>query len=69
MYQPVVDTQTLRVTGTEVLLRWRRPVAGEIPRMRFINFAEAQKMVMPLTQHLFELIARDAARIRKKYCR
>lgn len=32
-YQPVVDTQALRVTGTEVLLRWRHPVAGEIPRM------------------------------------
>ncbi|MFP1452351.1 EAL domain-containing protein [Escherichia coli] len=32
-YQPVVDTQALRVTGLEVLLRWRHPVAGEIPRM------------------------------------
>lgn len=30
VYQPVVDTQ-LRVTGLEVLLRWRHPVAGEIP--------------------------------------
>lgn len=33
VYQPVVDTQTLRVTGLEVLLRWRHPVVGEIPRM------------------------------------
>lgn len=31
VYQPVVDTQTLQVTGLEVLLRWRHPVAGEIP--------------------------------------
>ena len=33
VYQPVVDTQALRVTGLEVLLRWRHPVAGEFPRM------------------------------------
>ncbi|EPP4908273.1 cyclic di-GMP phosphodiesterase [Escherichia albertii] len=61
VYQPVVDTQTLQVTGLEVLLRWRHPVAGEIPPDAFIHYAEAQKMIVPLTQHLFELIARDAA--------
>ncbi|MSL98648.1 cyclic di-GMP phosphodiesterase, partial [Escherichia coli] len=64
-YQPVVDTQALRVTGLEVLLRWRHPVAGEIPPDAFINFAESQKMIVPLTQHLFELIARDAAELEK----
>ncbi|XNM78850.1 EAL domain-containing protein [Escherichia coli] len=26
-----------------------------------MNFAESQKMIVPLTQHLFESIARDAA--------
>ena len=55
----------LRVTGLEVLLRWRHPVAGEIPPDAFINFAESQKMIVPLTQHLFELIARDAAELEK----
>ncbi|MDK7189670.1 EAL domain-containing protein, partial [Bifidobacterium sp. UMB1230] len=59
------DTQALRVTGLEVLLRWRHPVAGEIPPDAFINFAEAQKLIVPLTQHLFELIARDAAELEK----
>lgn len=51
--------------GLEVLLRWRHPVAGEIPPDAFINFAESQKMIVPLTQHLFELIARDAAELEK----
>lgn len=60
VYQPVVDTQTLRVTGLEVLLRWKHPTAGEIPPDAFINYAEAQQMIVPLTQHLFRLIARDA---------
>ncbi|HCO5013021.1 TPA: cyclic di-GMP phosphodiesterase [Escherichia fergusonii] len=60
VYQPAVDTQSLKVTGLEVLLRWRHPVAGEIPPDAFIHYAEAQRMIVPLTQHLFELIRRDA---------
>lgn len=67
VYQPVVDTQTLRVTGLEVLLRWRHPTAGEIPPDAFIHYAEAQQLIVPLTQHLFKLVARDAPRCRR-YC-
>ncbi len=66
-YQPVVDTQALRVTA------WKYCYAGGILSRRnspdaFINFAESQKMIVPLTQHLFELIARDAAEL-EKCCR
>ncbi|MDI8751823.1 EAL domain-containing protein, partial [Salmonella enterica subsp. enterica serovar Montevideo] len=65
VYQPVVDTRTLNVTGLEVLLRWRHPTAGEIPPDAFIHYAEAQQLIVPLTQHLFELIARDAPTLQK----
>ncbi|STE85079.1 putative signal transduction protein [Escherichia coli] len=37
----------------------------KFPPDAFINFAESQKMIVPLTQHLFELIARDAAELEK----
>lgn len=60
VYQPVVDAQSLRMTGLEVLMRWKHPVMGEIPPDAFINFAEAQKLIVPLTLHLFDLIIRDA---------
>ena len=60
VYQPVVDTAELRVRGVEVLMRWKHPTAGEIPPDAFIQFAEAQKLIVPLTLHLFKLIARDA---------
>lgn len=60
VYQPVVNTESLEVTGLEVLLRWKHPTAGEIPPDAFIHYAEAQQMIVPLTQHLFTLIARDA---------
>ncbi len=52
VYQPVVDAQSLRMTGLEVLMRWKHPVMGEIPPDAFINFAEAQKLIVPLTLHL-----------------
>lgn len=63
VYQPVVDATTLRMTGLEVLMRWRHPVAGEIPPDAFIQFAEAQQLIVPLTRHLFSLIERDAPQL------
>lgn len=59
VYQPVVDAGTLQVSGAEVLLRWKHPIKGEISPNAFIPLAEAQKLMVPLTQHLFGLIARD----------
>ncbi|MDA8478815.1 cyclic di-GMP phosphodiesterase [Citrobacter sp. Awk 4] len=65
VYQPVVETKTLKISGLEVLLRWRHPTAGEIPPDVFIHYAETQQLIVPLTQHLFELIARDAPALQK----
>jgi hypothetical protein len=52
VYQPVVRSETLRISGVEVLMRWRHPVAGEIPPDVFINLAETQQIIIPLTRHL-----------------
>lgn len=60
VYQPVVDSSDLRMHGIEALMRWEHPTAGMIPPDAFISFAEAQKLIVPLTRHLFALIARDA---------
>ncbi|WP_434639677.1 cyclic di-GMP phosphodiesterase [Klebsiella sp. I138] len=65
VYQPVVKSDTLRISGIEVLMRWRHPVAGEIPPDVFINLAETQQMIVPLTHHLLSLIARDAPALQK----
>lgn len=59
VYQPVVDAKELKMRGVEVLMRWKHPTMGEIPPDAFINFAEAQKLIVPLTLHLFDLIIRD----------
>jgi EAL domain-containing protein (putative c-di-GMP-specific phosphodiesterase class I) len=66
VYQPVVDAGDLKMRGVEVLMRWRHPGAGEIPPDAFINFAEAQQLIVPLTLHLFDLILRDAPMLKKR---
>lgn len=60
VYQPVVKSETLQISGVEVLMRWKHPVAGEIPPDVFINLAETQQIIIPLTRHLLKLIAHDA---------
>jgi len=47
VYQPVVDAKELKMRGVEVLMRWKHPTMGEIPPDAFINFAEAQKLIVP----------------------
>lgn len=64
VWQPVVESSGLRVTGVEALLRWQHPQAGAIPPDAFIGYAEAQDLIAPLTQHLFKLIAADAATLK-----
>lgn len=46
-------------------MRWEHPTVGMIPPDAFIAFAEAQQQIVPLTQHLFALIARDAVRLQE----
>ncbi|POP47840.1 phage resistance protein [Superficieibacter electus] len=60
VYQPVIDSSTMKIAGVEALMRWKHPEAGEIPPDVFIHFAETQNLIVPLTRHLFKLIAHDA---------
>ncbi|RWR02661.1 phage resistance protein [[Pantoea] beijingensis] len=63
-YQPVIDAASGLTSGFEALLRWTHPTEGHIPPDAFIRYAEGQKLIVPLTQHLFKLVARDAHRLR-----
>jgi len=59
-YQPLVTAHDGQPYGVEALLRWTHPTEGMIPPDAFISYAEAQNLIIPLTQHLFTLVARDA---------
>lgn len=52
-FQPIVDLQSNRVCGLEVLARWDNPVLGSIPPSTFIRAAERAGMINQLTEILF----------------
>ncbi|MDY4323611.1 EAL domain-containing protein [Pectobacterium brasiliense] len=60
-YQPIYDTESRACTGVETLLRWRRSDGQWIRPDIFISAAEAESMIIPITRHLFELVASDIA--------
>ncbi|MEB6335351.1 cyclic di-GMP phosphodiesterase [Serratia rhizosphaerae] len=62
-YQPVFHTASNAVSGLEALLRWQHPTEGRIPPDLFIPYAESENLIVPLTRHLFKLIADDAAKL------
>ena len=47
-YQPKADSSLSRITGTEALIRWRRPGFGIVPPDCFIAIAEETALIVPL---------------------
>lgn len=64
-YQPVIEACSGKSYGLEALLRWTHPTEGRIPPDSFISYAEGQNLIVPLTRHLFTLVAQDAHRLCK----
>lgn len=58
-YQPVVDIQTGRLAGCEVLVRWRKPDGAILSPGSFIDTAEATGLAMPMTTLLMEQVQED----------
>ncbi|MFX1677535.1 EAL domain-containing protein [Paraburkholderia sp. A2WS-5] len=61
-YQPLYGVESGRCEGAEALLRWVRPGIGAVRPDEFIQAAEEDGVIVPLTQHLLKLIARDVMR-------
>lgn len=60
-YQPLYGVAKGNCDGVEALLRWVRPGVGEVRPAEFIQAAEEEHVIVPLTQHLLKLIVRDVA--------
>ncbi|HDV9907143.1 TPA: EAL domain-containing protein [Klebsiella oxytoca] len=54
--QPIVDADTGRIVGGEVLLRWQHPQRGFIPPDIFITVAEQNGMIKGITRECFSSI-------------
>jgi c-di-GMP phosphodiesterase len=57
-YQPIVDSRTHEVVGHEALIRWRR--GGDfISPGAFIDYAERQGLIIPMTEQLVRQVVAD----------
>ncbi|EOG8151857.1 EAL domain-containing protein [Citrobacter werkmanii] len=61
-YQPVFNVSRGNCGGVEALMRWPLPEGRSITPDIFITAAENEGMIVPLSRHLFELIAQDVGR-------
>jgi EAL domain-containing protein (putative c-di-GMP-specific phosphodiesterase class I) len=61
-YQPVIAVATGQIQGLEALLRWAHPTHGVLTAAKFLPFAEASGMIVPIGRWLLEEAARDFRR-------
>ncbi|MBN8945056.1 MAG: EAL domain-containing protein [Rhizobiales bacterium] len=58
-YQPILDIDTGRILGCEVLVRWRKPDGSIVPPGAFIDRAERSGFIFPLTLALMRHAAQE----------
>ncbi|MGL5814606.1 MAG: EAL domain-containing protein [Aeromonas sp.] len=61
-YQPIVDCRTREVVGYEALIRWQRGDEVISPGM-FIDYAEQQGLIVPITDQLVRQVVADLDRL------
>ena len=59
-YQPIIDLNTGRLLGAEVLVRWRKPDGTIISPGAFIPLVESSGLVLDLTRALMRHVCREA---------
>ncbi|WP_422039028.1 EAL domain-containing protein [Roseibium sp.] len=58
-YQPVMDIETLRLRGCEVLMRWRRPNGTIVSPGQFMAYAENNGHIFDMTRHIMRLSSEE----------
>ena len=65
-FQPIIQSETGKVTGAEALLRWQSEAYGEVAPGRFISFLENDPGYMELGYDIIRMALREAGKIREK---
>lgn len=61
VYQPVICAEDVKAKGVEALVRWQHPQMGLVRPDLFIPIAEECKLIVPLTNYIFERALKDFA--------
>ncbi len=69
VYQPVVDIQTMDITGAEVLLRWNSERLGAVGPDEFIPITEQTGLITGIGDYVLRESIAQTARWQKKYQR
>ncbi|SDN75881.1 putative bifunctional diguanylate cyclase/phosphodiesterase [Alkalicoccus daliensis] len=67
VYQPQINTETEKISGMEVLTRWKHPKLGFIPPPEFIAAAERTGQLQYLTEKIIEAGINQLISWRNKY--
>nr|WP_208996933.1 EAL domain-containing protein [Roseibium denhamense] len=58
-YQPVMDIESKRVRGCEVLMRWRRPNGMIVSPGQFMAYAENNGHIFDMTRHMMRVASEE----------
>lgn len=59
VFQPQVESETNKLSGMEVLLRWRHPERGLIPPLEFIKIAEQSSLINQIGDYVMDETCRQ----------
>ncbi|WP_189572880.1 EAL domain-containing protein [Marinobacter zhanjiangensis] len=62
-YQPIVESRTGKIRGSEALIRWHHPRRGLVAPIQFIPLAEDTGQIIELGQWVLQQACRDAIRL------
>lgn len=58
-YQPIIDSRSGKISGTEVLVRWHQKNGKVITPNQFIPFAEESGLITAITRQLIKQVSSD----------